>query len=491
MSYSCWKHALLTSCLCPATAIHDDDDHDHHDDDPGAASHAGLCSSPGARGQRLVAPKPEPPAPPPAPRAAPPAAPRRRQQRAAAPRGARRPLRLAVLGLEPGAYASGSPSLVLSPRARVPLTRNSPLQCSATCGWGQRVRRVRCEDMKQSKEAADSFCLKPRPNATQPCVQQARCITATWMTGEWTDCSADAACKGVSAKDELDLLHLHSDDITTANGKSDALHVPGGLGLQGAPQGKQRRTVQCVSSDSGSPAEEFFCMGERPLGSRLCKCAGGVSAAPSSPAPTAAPTPPTPPANLGGWRTGPWGQCSKSCGGGTQARRVVCASSECDDQVKPPPYWTCNHHACPSWSQDDWSRVSGTGALARAAVRVTYTTSRLARPCSLQCSVTCGPGGVQTRSFVCMSGQSQVLPDESCAAERPAMETRACPSSPPCQPAGPRGAKPMRPARGFAWRPSPWGQVSSLQAVIVTPMTPSSTSCEPRSFTNSEAVSVL
>lgn len=114
------------------------------------------------------------------------------------------------------------------------------------------------------------------------------------------------------------------------------------LAPQGAPhaQGTQQRTVECVAKEGGQPVDESACAGERPAGERACSCSSNAVAAAAS-----------------GWRTGPWGHCSKSCGGGTQARRVACSSNDCDDQDKPPTYQTCNHHACPSWSQDDWGKV--------------------------------------------------------------------------------------------------------------------------------------
>jgi hypothetical protein len=103
------------------------------------------------------------------------------------------------------------------------------------------------------------------------------------------------------------------------------------------------------------------------------------------------------------WRTGEWGICSQSCGGGTQSRAVNCVNQANqpvpDDQckeAKPSSTQACNTQACsgtnPVWNVGPW------GA----------------------CSATCG-GGTQTRTVECRDATG-VKPDNSCTEAKPATQ---------------------------------------------------------------------
>ena len=55
------------------------------------------------------------------------------------------------------------------------------------------------------------------------------------------------------------------------------------------------------------------------------------------------------------WTTGPWAECTSSCGGGQKTRSIMCtlevskevvAEGLCDANIKPPESEPCNDEAC-------------------------------------------------------------------------------------------------------------------------------------------------
>ncbi|XP_042636957.1 papilin [Orycteropus afer afer] len=132
------------------------------------------------------------------------------------------------------------------------------------------------------------------------------------------------------------------------------------------------------------------------------------------------------------WKTGHWGPCSASCGGGSQSRSVYCVSArgtgvqEAVDEAecaglpaKPPTTQACNLHRCAAWSSGPWG----------------------------ECSVTCG-SGVRRRTVTCQSNEGSVLQAMACASkDRP-------PLTEPCV----RDDCPF--LKDQAWHVGPWGPCS-------------------------------
>uniref|UniRef100_A0AAZ3QJY7 ADAM metallopeptidase with thrombospondin type 1 motif, 12 n=1 Tax=Oncorhynchus tshawytscha TaxID=74940 RepID=A0AAZ3QJY7_ONCTS len=135
--------------------------------------------------------------------------------------------------------------------------------------------------------------------------------------------------------------------------------------------GKLRKTreVQCVDGQKGHPLRPFHCqaLSSRPPSTLSCH------------------TQPCQP-----WRTSPWGQCSRSCGGGLWERLVYCPEPQrCSATQRPNDTETCNLQVCIAWY----------------GVSVFF--------CVCQCSVSCG-GGMQHRVVPCVVEDSSSVENSLC-----------------------------------------------------------------------------
>ncbi|XP_039260458.2 A disintegrin and metalloproteinase with thrombospondin motifs 18-like [Styela clava] len=109
-----------------------------------------------------------------------------------------------------------------------------------------------------------------------------------------------------------------------------------------------------------------------------------------------------------GWATEEWSECSRTCGGGLQTRRVTCrrnttdgeeyvAPNHCDLSNKPMRNQICAKEECPAdWKAGTWS----------------------------QCSKTCGRG-IRTRPVSCRSGMRKV-PENRCDKARKPHYRQTC-----------------------------------------------------------------
>ncbi|XP_067279605.1 A disintegrin and metalloproteinase with thrombospondin motifs 2 isoform X1 [Pseudorasbora parva] len=165
--------------------------------------------------------------------------------------------------------------------------------CSKPCGGGKQYTRFGCRRKSDGKMVHRTLCANiPKPRAISRACNQKECSEPIWVTGEWEECSKSC-------------------------GKT----------------GSQTRPVRCVRPEldgSYKAINAKYCNDDRPEGRRPCNrhlC----------------------PAQ---WRTGPWSQCSVTCGNGTKERQVMCSTPDnaigiCMD-TKPENIRTCLLSPCPN-----------------------------------------------------------------------------------------------------------------------------------------------
>ncbi|KAF8791133.1 A disintegrin and metalloproteinase with like protein [Argiope bruennichi] len=157
--------------------------------------------------------------------------------------------------------------------------------------------------------------------------------------------------------------------------------------------GIQTRRVMCLSSDERTPSDDHCDLNTKPKKEKNCH----LSVCPKqSPSEEIGDNNVEKEVTIYYWRTGLWGKCSQSCGGGIRRRQVACYdelgkhSQGCDMTQKPPDTSQCNTEPCPYWILGEWS----------------------------QCSSTCGKG-VQTRLVQCIDYKKAPLTKDRCVLPMP------------------------------------------------------------------------
>ncbi|NWY66632.1 PPN protein, partial [Erithacus rubecula] len=213
-------------------------------------------------------------------------------------------------------------------------------ECSSECGGGFQSRLVFCTI--DNEIYPDYMCRnKPQPDNNRTCGHQPCPQTKRWKTGEWGPCSA--SCGG----------------------------------------GTQTRSVYCVAFDGQSwqgVVDDAECMAfaQQPRRSQPCNVRQCAT-----------------------WSTGPWSQCSASCGEGVQTRTVTCRTQQgspaqdfaCLMEPKPSATQPCLKESCIQeigWHVGDWGL------------------------CSKSCD-----SGIRTRQVICADGDSKFYSPETCKAIQP------------------------------------------------------------------------
>ncbi|KAJ7344775.1 hypothetical protein JRQ81_000725, partial [Phrynocephalus forsythii] len=218
-------------------------------------------------------------------------------------------------------------------------------ECSVECGGGYQTRLVFCTI--DNEEYPDYMCRdKPQLENNRTCNVQPCPQTKRWKMGDWGPCSV--TCGG----------------------------------------GTQTRSVYCASSDghgSQGAVDDAECasLTEKPRSTQPCNMRQCAT-----------------------WITGPWSECSASCGEGVQTRAVSCTTDSgsrtldiaCLTEPKPPLTQPCTGGNCIQeigWHIGDWGL------------------------CSKSCDV-----GFRTRQVICADGDSKFYSHENCQAIQPQIPVR-------------------------------------------------------------------
>ncbi|MGH0116768.1 UNVERIFIED_CONTAM: hypothetical protein FKN15_051494 [Acipenser sinensis] len=183
--------------------------------------------------------------------------------------------------------------------------------CSKPCGGGYQFTRYGCRRKTDGKMVHRSYCETiKKPKAIRRMCNLQECSQPIWVTGEWESCSKTC-------------------------GKT----------------GQQVRSVRCIQplhDGTNRSIHSKYCNDDRPESRQPCN----RDLCPAQ------------------WRTGPWSQCSVTCGNGTQERQVLCRTRDniiglCVE-AKPESSRVCRLPPCPRHRcQGDKSMFCRMEALAR------------------------------------------------------------------------------------------------------------------------------
>ncbi|XP_033628590.1 papilin-like [Asterias rubens] len=282
--------------------------------------------------------------------------------------------------------------------------------CSTSCGVGQQVRLVYCEQVMHGVRAEiidDSFCqtgsLGDKPGYQQECTTA---VCPEWKSGNWSQCSVtcgrgvqtrsvvcssdevlgDASCPADIQPDsqlECDLGPCENVDWLVSEWTDCS---------QRCGEGIQTRQLYCVGP-SGTIYSEDVCNAKlRPDSTQQCS---SMLACPPM------------------WHASRWTECSTDCGDGVRIRNVFCAQlvdgewktapdSVCNATIKLPTSDVCSNGRCvdSAWFTGPWGK----------------------------CSLNCG-GGKKIRQIMCF-GAGLSLDGSACDMSSQPIEQESCNAHP-------------------------------------------------------------
>lgn len=320
------------------------------------------------------------------------------------------------------------------------------LKCTKVCGGGQRQQFVFCVNNSTKERVDNVYCSDPIPVPTvikcntHPCPPK-----PVWKTENWSRCSKSCGaghqkriviCVNKHTDKQMRDVHCHvstKPDVTRlCNTQACEKYVynimDGGMCTKSCGGGKTMRVVFCVKEGTYDPVDNVYCKGPTPAQFVPCN----LQACPQYV-----------------WRMDS-GLCSRSCGLGTIINTASCYAVEkhlkVDDTLcdsKKPTIISntpCNVAKCPEyeWQVSDLtacSRTCGNGTAIRQVSCIDKDTNVKTDdtncrpdvkpeelvPCFVEkcktytvkyapwgnCSSICGTG-LQTRSFKCLDGASQL-----------------------------------------------------------------------------------
>lgn len=265
--------------------------------------------------------------------------------------------------------------------------------CNEPCGDSIKTRTVDCLDKNNNQSPYCDMSKKP--------VSQEECnlgVCAKWQTEKWSDCSKK--CNGGIQTRKISCIGDDGKEGICSNkdkpiSEESCNNFDCGEWLVGnwsdcnpkCGTGTQTRQVVCKRSD-GTVVNT--CENKQPPSTQTC----------------------VNPTLCASWKVGNWGDCSVTCGGGTQTRSVTCIDTNGNPsnnclETKPSDTQPCNTQTCGRWTTEPWNG----------------------------CTVNCG-GGWQYRNVYCLDSNSNRTSDSNCiASQKPntsqLCNTQSCPPPPP------------------------------------------------------------
>lgn len=280
--------------------------------------------------------------------------------------------------------------------------------CSVTCGGGTQSRRVECRQRFSATvglSVSASQCHQDqKPAVAQQCNNDP---CSEWKAGQWGKCSTE--CGGGERERQ----------VVCVDGKG--FQIPAAYCSETKPANKESCNTQpcntqwlhslwseqcSTSCGSGSSSRHVICTDRtgHPVAEDVCnrehrprdrkRCESNVGCGNS-------------------WFTGPWSECSESCGQGMKSRPVVCMKREDGGKgLTPLAEDQCPADSRPATEEACFSSQCG------AEFYITAWS---------QCSVTCGTG-VRTREVRCLDEKQQ--PSRLCDRSHTPKDREVCKLTP-------------------------------------------------------------
>ncbi|XP_022672218.1 A disintegrin and metalloproteinase with thrombospondin motifs 7-like isoform X5 [Varroa destructor] len=214
--------------------------------------------------------------------------------------------------------------------------------CSVTCGGGYQESFAKCME-KEAGLVEDTHCAHaPKPKPVKRTCNIHQC-PARWWTGPWQHCSATCGDQGRRKRTVLCVRSLGPDEqLALTDDRCAAVTKPHDLEpcpvTPLCPEDPNWITSEwsdtCRHSPCANQTRDVSCgqiegcdNGTRPANIRICD-----------------------PSECGRWNTGAWSECSESCGGGLQVRKVTCSggNERCALSEQPASVRPCNKNPCPA-----------------------------------------------------------------------------------------------------------------------------------------------
>ncbi|XP_028966579.1 A disintegrin and metalloproteinase with thrombospondin motifs 7 [Galendromus occidentalis] len=214
--------------------------------------------------------------------------------------------------------------------------------CSVTCGGGYQESYAKCME-KEAGLVEDTYCTHtPKPKPIKRTCNTHQC-PARWWTGPWQHCSATCGDQGRRKRTVLCIRSLGTDEQLALNDDRCAAvtkphdQEPCPVTPQ-CPEDPNWITSEwsdtCRHNPCANQTREVNCgqiegcdNGTKPVEFRVCD-----------------------PNECGRWNAGTWSECSESCGGGLQVRKVTCngGHERCSRSEEPASVRSCNNNPCPA-----------------------------------------------------------------------------------------------------------------------------------------------